>query len=262
VDPAPATDPTVAARALDDAHLAGRTLAASEISVGDLAAAYDVQRALTARRLGRGARLVGWKLGYTSQAMREQMGIDAPNFGPLLSSMVLGDGVIGPGFTQPRVEPEIALVLARDPGAGAGVDEVLAATASAHAALEVVDSVWSGYDFDLEHNTADGSSAAGVVVGAELPLDGLPDLAVALLVDGVLRGEGAGRDAGGHPATGVAWLAARLAERGEALRPGDVVITGGLTAAAPVPPGSVAHARFLADGIVVGEVRARRSAGR
>ena len=261
MDLTPVTDPAVIARALDDAHLEGRTLAAPGIAVGDLASAYVVQRALTARRLARGGRVVGWKLGYTSQVMREQMGIEAPNFGPLLSSMVLDEGVIGAGFTQPRVEPEIALVLARDPGAEADVDGVLAATSSARAALEVVDSVWSGYAFDLEHNTADGSSAAGVVLGAELPLDGLPDLGVTLLVDGVLVGEGAGRDAGGHPAYGVAWLAARLAERGEPLRPGDVVITGGLTAAAPVPPGSVVHARFRSGAVEVGEVRARRSAG-
>ena len=261
MDLTPVTDPAVIARALDDAHLEGRTLAAPGIAVGDLASAYVVQRALTARRLARGGRVVGWKLGYTSQVMREQMGIEAPNFGPLLSSMVLDEGVIGAGFTQPRVEPEIALVLARDPGAEADVDGVLAATSSARAALEVVDSVWSGYAFDLEHNTADGSSAAGVVLGAELPLDGLPDLGVTLLVDGVLVGEGAGRDAGGHPAYGVAWLAARLAERGEPLRPGDVVITGGLTAAATVPPGSVVHAWFRSGAVEVGEVRARRSAG-
>ena len=249
------------AREIDDAHLAGRVLAASDVAVGGLGSAYDVQRALTARRLSSGGRVVGWKLGYTSAVMREQMGVAEPNFGPLLSSMVSDDGVVGPGLTQPRVEPEIALVLARDPGVGAPVDAVLAAVASARAALEVVDSVWRGYAFDLEHNTADGSSAAGVVLGDALALDGLADVEVRLEVDGAVVGTGVGRDAGGHPAAGVAWLAERLAERGEALRAGDVVITGGLTAAVPLDPGLVVRAVFRADGVDVASAAVRRAAG-
>ena len=162
-------DPEQTAALLDAAHRDRRTLEAADVEVGDLASAYAVQRALTAIRLARGDSVIGWKLGYTTAAMREQMGIDAPNFGPLLASMRIDD-VLPPTLTQPRVEPEIALVLERDPGTGADADRVLASCARARLALEVVDSAWTAYRFDLEHNTADGSSAAGFVLGEDLPL--------------------------------------------------------------------------------------------
>ncbi|MGE3810845.1 MAG: 2-keto-4-pentenoate hydratase [Candidatus Nanopelagicales bacterium] len=209
-----------------------------------IGAAYAVQEALTELRLQRGGRVVGWKLGYTSAVMREQMGVPSPNLGPLLTSMIL-DGVVGEGFVHPRVEPEIALVLDRDPGPDADVDHVLACCSGARVALEVVDSVWTGYRFDLEHNTADGSSAAGVVLGPAIPLDRLDEVRVTMTVDGEAAGSGAGADASGHPAAGVAWLASELAARRRHLRYGDVVITGGLTAAAPLHPGSRAEAVFV-----------------
>jgi 2-keto-4-pentenoate hydratase len=246
-----------AAELLDGAHLRGVLLEAVDVRVGGLAAAYGVQDALTARRLARGATRIGWKLGYTSAVMRTQMGIGEPNLGPLLSSMVVTD-VLDDRFVQPRVEPEIALVLGEDPGPGAGVQEVLGACRSARIALEVVDSVWAGYVFDLEHNTADGSSAAGVVLGDEIPLDRLDEVAVALHVDGIEVGSGRGADASGHPALGIAWLSARLAERGLALADGDVVITGGLTAAHPLSPGSTVSAVFSHDGFGSRTVEVRR----
>lgn len=231
-----------AAELLDGAHLRGHLLEAADVRVGGLERAYAVQDALTARRLARGATRVGWKLGYTSAVMREQMGIAEPNLGPLLSSMLVER--LDDRFVQPRIEPEIALVLDRDPGPGAGVDEVLAACRAARIALEVVDSVWTGYRFDLEHNTADGSSAAGVVLGAEIPLDHLDEVGVVLSVDGSEVARGRGADASGHPAAGIGWLAAQLAARGLALAPGDVVITGGLTAAYAIEPGGVVAAAF------------------
>ena len=140
---------------LDDAHRAGELLDAPSPDALDPPTAYAVQRALTGLREGRGARRIGWKLGYTSSVMREQMGVDSPNFGPLLDSMVIPPGTaVPPGLVHPRVEPEIGIVIGAD-GRPAG----------ARAVLEVVDSVWRDYRFTLATNTADGSSAAGVVVG-------------------------------------------------------------------------------------------------
>lgn len=207
--------------------------------------AYAVQALVTGARLARGERVVGWKLGYTSLVMREQMGVDAPNFGPLTDAMLVADGAAVPAsMTQPRVEPEVALRFATDVPAGADRTAVLAAVASAHAALEVVDSVWTDYRFTLEDNTADGSSAAGVVLGPELPIDRIADVEVTLLVDGTPSGNGRGSDASGHPADGVVWLVEQLATRGEKLRAGDVVITGGLTRAAALEPGTTIEAVF------------------
>ena len=197
---------------------------------------------MTALRLARGERVVGWKLGYTSVAMREQMGIAEPNHGPLTDAMILRSGDVVPsGALQPRVEPEIGLRLARDLVGPCTVDEALDACGSAVACLEVVDSVWTGYRFALEDNTADGSSAAWVVVGDELPLGDLPAVTVELSVDGDVVANSTGAAAGGHPASGLAWLAGQLAGASRGLRAGDLVITGGLTAAYPlVPDGRIA----------------------
>lgn len=220
--------------------------------------AYAIQAIVTADRIGRGERRIGWKLGYTSLAMRAQMGVDQPNFGPLTDAMLVDDGADVAGrFTQPRVEPEVALRFERDVTADADRAAVLAAVGSAHAALEIVDSVWTDYRFRIEDNTADGSSAAGVVLGAAIPRDHIAEVEVTLQVDGVAVGRGHGRDASGHPADGVVWLVARLAERGERLLAGDVVITGGLTAAAPLVPGSAITGVFGGDTIVT--VRCSRS---
>ncbi len=222
--------------------------------------AYVIQSLVTEERLRRGQTICGWKLGYTSLAMRRQMGVAEANLGPLTDTMLF-DGDRDPvhdvagRFTQPRVEPEVALRLARDVEPGADRAAVLAAISSAHASLEIVDSVWIDYRFRIEDNTADGSSAAGVVIGPSIDIDRIDEVEVRLFVDDVEVGVGYGRDASGHPADGVVWLVERLAARKQQLRGGDIVITGGLTAAAPLEPGSVVRATFDATT----EVAVRRS---
>ena len=225
------------AAAIDTAHREGWLLDATAQVAFDLKTAYAVQRELTALRLARGARRIGTKLGYTSQAMREQMRIDEPNHGPLLDSMLITDGRIPAALVQPRVEPEIAVVLGPDRG-----------PAAVHAALEVVDSVWCDYRFTLELNTADGSSAAGVALGPPLPFDGLDTVPVRLLRNGAAVGEGTGAAAMGHPLRALEWLVATLRANDDALQPGDIVMTGGLTAAVSVEPGDTVEAVFGTNG--------------
>lgn len=211
--------------------------------------AYAIQALVTQVRLDRGERVAGWKLGYASPVMRVQMGIDAPNYGPLTDAMLLPDGATAPAtLTQPRVEPEVALRFVRDVEPGADRAALLACVGAAHAALEIVDSVWTDYRFRLPDNTADGSSAAAMVLGPELPLplEAIDTVEVTLFVDGEPVGSGRGSDASGHPADGVVWLVEQLASRGQRLRAGDVVITGGLTRAMPLRPGATVHARFSA----------------
>lgn len=232
----------------------GRLLDPTSV-LGDLTMdeAYVVQGALTDRRIAGGERIVGWKLGYTSAAMREQMGVAEPNFGPLTDAMVLASGaVVDDTLVQPRVEPEIALRFARPLSAVEGPRsrcDVLDAVGSAVACLEVVHSTWHDYRFTIAHNTADGSSAAQVVLGEVLIADDLATVEVELSVDGVPVGRGRGADASGHPADGVVWLLDRLAERGLGLRAGDIVITGGLTRAVPLAPGGVVAARYTGGGL-------------
>ena len=249
--------PGEVAQRLVAARLRGSVLDAPLTDAGSFSLddAYAVQSEVTALRLARGERVVGWKLGYTSLAMRAQMGIDQPNLGPLTDAMLLtppggaGRGVVPASALQPRVEPEIALRLAGPVPPGSGVGEVLSACDGAFAALEVVDSVWAGYRFRIEDNTADGSSAAWVVLGPELPLDDLAAIAVRLLVDGTEVAAATGAAASGHPAAGVGWLAEQVGPRtGRTLAAGDVVITGGLTAAYPLAVGSVVAAEFSVPG--------------
>ncbi len=207
--------------------------------------AYAIQHEVTSARLGRGEQIVGWKLGYTSLAMREQMGIAQPNFGPLTDAMVLHSGdSVGQHLMQPRVEPEICLRFARPLEGEVTVAEVLAAVGEAVACLEVVDSVYVDYRFRLEDNTADGSSAAQVVLGPPLPAQPLDEMTVELFHEGEPVGQATGAAASGHPAVGVVWLVAQLAERGLRIEPGQFVITGGLTKAVPLLPGERISATF------------------
>ncbi|HZX55566.1 MAG TPA: fumarylacetoacetate hydrolase family protein [Ilumatobacteraceae bacterium] len=213
-----------------------------EMSMAD---AYDIQRRMTAARLARGERIAGWKLGYTSKAMRSQMGIDQPNFGPLTDQMVLDDGALLPGtVVQPKVEPEVALRFARPLTGECSIEEVLDATETAHACLEIVDTVWTDYRFRIEDNTADGSSAAFICIGAPIPIATINTVTVELRRNGEPVGHGVGADASGHPALGVVWLAAQLAEQRTGIRAGDIVITGGLTRAVDFVEGDIIDALY------------------
>jgi 2-keto-4-pentenoate hydratase len=261
--------PAQLAEILWSARCAGRTLDA-EATLGpiDLATAYAIQRALLALRLAAGERVVGWKLGYTSQVMRRQMGIAQPNFGPLTDWMLLGsDDAVSHRLVQPRVEPEIGLRLHTALDARrAPVDRhtVAAAVEGAYACLEVVHSTWTGYRFNLEQNTADSASAGQVVIGPRLPVTDLMalDTVAVSLSDGSHNtlGQGLGADADGHPLDAVARLARELAANDQRLEAGDLVITGGLTAACALEAGGRLSAVFSSDGAWSLEVAVRRRA--
>lgn len=219
--------------------------------------AYRIQKLVLAPRMTNGGGRGGWKLGYTSAVMREQMGVAEPNYGPLARAMIL-DGstpegaVVSVGVTQPKVEPEVAAVLATDVSPEATLDEVRASVRSWHLALEIVDSVWEGYRFDWALNTADGSSAAFVVLGpALLPEDGQDEIdpsaiAIELLRSGEPQAQGRSDAAMGDPVRALHWLTQRLANRGEALKAGDVVMTGGLTKAIDLAVNDVVSAHVTA----------------
>lgn len=261
------------------ARCEGRTLNADEtLGTGlRLAEAYDVQRALVALREASGERIIGWKLGYTSEVMRRQMGIDRPNFGPLTDWMLLQSGdTVSDRLVQPRVEPEIGIRLkapidARGGASGhiATIDRhaVAAAVEGAYACLEVVHSTWTGYRFNLEQNTADNSSAGQVVVGPRLPVDDFTslDTVQVRLMDGtgnntIELGTGKGADADGHPLDAVARLARELAATDQRLEAGDLVITGGLTKACALEMGGRLVARFAGGDVWATEVSVRRLA--
>lgn len=251
------------ARTLLEAKNDRRTLAPItnqlDLSMQD---AYAIQQALTTLRLLGGQRVVGWKLGYTSEAMRQQMGVTQPNYGPLLTTMLLADGATVDGeVTQPRVEPEIGIRFGSALSGDVSWDDVLSAVEGCFACLEIVDSVFTDYCFTIEDNTADGSSAALVVVGDSVGAgETLDEVSVRLERNRVTAASAFGDAALGHPLNSVVWLVAQLDRFGRRLEPGDIVITGGLTSAVPLDPGDEVRAIFD-DAVHVTVRRANRSNG-
>lgn len=219
--------------------------------------AYAIAQATFERR---GVRRAGYKLGYTSRAMREQMGIAQPNFGRLSVDMVIGPEVAAveaARLVHPRVEPELTLQLGTDlRGPGCTYEMAVAAIAKVWPSLEIVDTRYQDYQFTARDNIADNSSSARCVLGAAIPFHPGLDLkgsVVELRDGGVLLAQGAGADALGDPVLALAWLADALAARGEWLRAGELVMTGGLTRAYPIAPGGHFTASF--SGIGSAELR-------
>jgi 2-keto-4-pentenoate hydratase len=199
--------------------------------------AYRIQQLVVKARLPEEGPVAGYKVGLTSRAMQELLGIDQPDFAPILSSTLLtGDATLRrDDFISPRVEAEIAFLL-RDELRGPGVEpeDVLAATVGVMAAIEVIDSRIEGWRIRLPDTIADMASSAMVIVsGRPVPVEGLliEDLACVMQVDGAEVGRGEGRAVLGHPARAVAWLANTLGGLGVALEAGQIVMPGAMHAA-------------------------------
>jgi 2-oxo-3-hexenedioate decarboxylase len=257
------TDPVRIAAALAAAEREHRTLAPFTDAHPDLTedAAYDAQWAGVQTRLAAGERLVGAKLGLTSRAKQRAMNVDTPLYGWVTSDMLApyGEPVERSRLVQPRVEPEIAFLLARDLSAPATVASVLAATDAVLAAVDVLDSRYADYRFTLPDVIADNASAALFLLGpVALPPARVPDLRLVgcvLRVDGEVAATAAGAATMGHPAAAVAWLANRLAAHKQTLRAGWLVFSGGLTEPVPLRPGLGVTAEF--DGLGTVEVSGR-----
>ncbi|WP_326835101.1 fumarylacetoacetate hydrolase family protein [Amycolatopsis rhabdoformis] len=223
---------------------------------GDLDAAYEVQQLNTERVLAAGHHLVGRKIGLTSLAVQRQLGVDQPDFGALFSTMALVDGEEVPKgrLLQPKIEAEVALVLAADlTNPGCTPDEVRAATAFVRPALEIVDSRIAGWDITIVDTVADNASSGLFVLGDScVPIEDVEpvDVAMQLYRGDELVSEGTGRDCLGDPLHAAAWLASTLARRGEFLRAGDVVLTGALGPMVRAAPGDVFTARISGLGSV------------
>jgi 2-keto-4-pentenoate hydratase len=200
----------------------------------DAAGAYEVQAINTRFWQAAGRRIVGRKAGLTAKAVQAQLGVDQPDFGVLFDDMRVADGGrLDPARAlQPKAEAEIALVLGADlPDPETTREQVAAAVATVHAAIEIVDSRIADWAITFADTVADnGSSAFFILAEQGHPLAGL-DLYTAgmvLEVDGQIASLGAGAAALGHPLEAAAWLARTLAARGEPLKAGDILLTGAL----------------------------------
>lgn len=212
--------------------------------------AYAIQHQIRRRKEQRGIRAAGLKMGLTSQAKMRQMGVSDPVYGFLTATGSYADGaeIDRSAFIHPRVEAEVAVVTRAElAGPGCHSGQVLAALDFVTAAVEIIDSRYENFRFDLKSVIADNTSAAGFVCGS-VPRDvhdlDLPTLGVVLEKNGEIVETGAGAAVLGHPATSVAMLANMLAARGEVIPAGSFVMTGGITAAVAVEKGDSINVRY------------------
>lgn len=225
--------------------------------------AYAVQAELVEMKRAQGRKGIGWKIGLTSRAMQEALRIDTPDSGVLLDDMLFEGGATVPAgrFIQPRVEAEIAFLMARDlAGADATRDDVIAATAHVAPALEILDTrilrahPATGKARIITDTVSDNAANAGIVLGTQRHAVDAHDLRrVGAVVkrDGVVEETGLGAGVLDDPVTGILWLVHRLARYGQGLRAGDIVLSGSFIRPIEAPPGS----RFEADFGPFGQVR-------
>jgi 2-keto-4-pentenoate hydratase len=248
----PVTDAPAKARALYDAR---RTRVPIPPFTDDdptlgMADGYAIQRELIELLLADGDRIVGHKVGLTSKPMQKMVGVDSPDYGPVLASTIYRDGDTIPAsrFIAPKIEAEIVFVIGeRLEGPGVTVTQAHAAIAGAVAAMEIVDSRIADWRIKLADTVADLASNGAMATSSRIvPITDIDPRLVGMTLtrNGELIDTGAGAAALGDPVAVVAWLANVLGGDGVALEPGHLIMTGALHAAVPMTPGDVFRAEF------------------
>jgi len=219
----------------------------------DVVDAYEIQLINIRQRVAEGARVIGHKVGLSSEAMQKMMNVDEPDYGHLLDEMeVFEDVPVKAGrFLYPRVEVEVGFVLADDlPGEGCTEDDVLAATAAFAPSIELIDTRITDWKIKLCDTIADNASSAGWVLGTGRvsPKDiDIRNIDAVLTRNGEVVAEGRSDAVLGNPVTAVAWLARKVDQFGVRLKAGDIVLPGSCTRAIDARPGDDFVAQF--DGL-------------
>jgi 2-keto-4-pentenoate hydratase len=222
------------------------TAAHSDIDVVD---AYEIQLINIRQRVAEGAKVIGHKVGLSSEAMQKMMNVDEPDYGHLLDEMAVFEDrpVATSRYLYPRVEVEVGFVLADDlPGEGCTEDDVLAATAAFAPAIELIDTRIKDWKIKLCDTIADNASSAGWVLGAARvsPKDiDIQNIDAVLTRNGEVVAKGRSDAVLGNPVTAVAWLARKVDSFGVRLKAGDIVLPGSCTKAFDATPGD----DFVAD---------------
>lgn len=251
----------------DIAGIAGQLVAAADSGTAipqlaaetglDVDAAYAVQAELVRRRLERGERLVGLKMGLTSKAKMAQVGVDEVIWGRLTDAMRIPDGgTLSVGdFIHPRVEPEVAFLLDRQPDPGEPVAGFATAVRAVAPAIELIDSRYADFTFSLPDVIADNTSAGAFVVGPWCPVpDGLDNLGVLLEIDGRVVQVGSTAAILGDPRRAFDEGVRLAGQHGVRLRTGWVFLAGAATAAVALRPGT--HVRAVVEKLGAASLRA------
>ena len=253
-----------AAQRLDAAERTRRQigLLSQEFPDAGLSDAYAVQDAWVAMKRAAGRRQIGWKIGLTSRAMQDALKIDTPDSGILFDDMDFAEGSTVPEgrFIQPRVEAEIAFVLKdRLAGAQLSIEDVLAATEALVPSLEILDTrilrqdPATGRMRTIFDTISDNAANAGLVLGtARINPRALDPRWMGAIVKrgGAVEETGLGAGVLDHPAMGIVWLARRLYGMGQALEPGQVVLSGSFIRPVEARPGDLIEADFGPMGLV------------
>lgn len=222
--------------------------------------AFDIQWQARANKVAKGHKIVGMKMGLTSWAKMSQMGVEHPCYGYLADYFTIPEGgeIKFDELIHPKIEAELAFVLKEDlEGPGIHIADVLKATDFVMPAIEVIDSRYKDFKFDLKSVIADNSSSSRFMTGGRMakPEDlDLKTLGVVMEVNGKVVQTGAGAAVLGHPAASVAMLANMLAERGEKLEAGTFIMIGAITEAVTVNKGDSFVVHFHGLGSLSGSV--------
>ncbi|KAE8765598.1 2-keto-4-pentenoate hydratase [Georgenia thermotolerans] len=206
--------------------------------------AYAVQGANLARRYAAGEKPVGHKVGLTSLAMQQQLGVDEPDFGVITDAMVTANGgTVDPAtMLAPKLEAELAFRIGSALSVGPTLEQLRAAISDVAVAIELIDSRVEDWKIALVDTVADNASSAGIVVGPWAPatdelLDSLPNVVVRLLRDDEEVAAGPGSAVLGDPLVALHWLAGAIGAYGQSFKPGDIVLAGAVAASVPLDPG-------------------------
>lgn len=224
--------------------------------IAGLEAAYAVAEINTKAQLLAGRRIVGKKVGLTSKAVQQQLGVDQPDFGVLFDDMefLSGQDIPMSRLIQPKVEAEVAFVMGRDlAGEAPSWAEFLACIAYVLPAIEIVDSVIADWKITLVDTVADNASSALFVLGDQpvsLGAISLGEVGMQMTKNSETVSTGTGAACLGHPLRAAYWLARTMAVRQQGLRTGEVILSGALGPMVPVVAGDNIHAQIGALGSV------------
>jgi 2-oxo-hept-3-ene-1,7-dioate hydratase len=254
---------TAAAEALLQAEATGTQIGLLSIlhPAMTLDDAYGVQSAQMARKLAMGRRIIGWKIGLTSKAMQEALGITTPDSGVLFDDMDFADACTVPKgrFIQPRIETEIAFVMKAPLGGEVTRAEVLAATDYVAPAIEILDTrivrvdPATGATRKIFDTVSDNAANGGIVLGRARHAPDAVDLRwVGAIVkkNAEVVATGLGAAVQDDPVVGIVWLARRMAQYGQRIEAGQVVLSGSFIGPVECPPGTRINADFGTFGSV------------
>lgn len=221
--------------------------------------AYQVQKLSVDRRLSRGERRIGVKMGLTSRAKMQQVGVDEVAWGRLTDAMLIEEGsaMSRARYVHPRVEPEVAFLMKAPLVGKVTAAAALAAVEAIAPAMEIIDSRYENFKFALEDVIADNTSSSGLVIGSwHDPRIDFSNLGVILEIDGEVVQVGSTAAILGHPIRSLVAAARLVAEAGEEINAGDIVMAGGITAAPNLAPGQTVRTTVQNLGAVMFQVEA------